>query len=97
VIKLAEQIALTHHEKWDGTGYPNSLKGEDIPLAGRIVALADVFDALVSTRPYKVAWTVGEAVDYIESLSGEHFDPNVVAVFLEKLPDILRIKTELSE
>lgn len=79
---MAEEIALTHHEKWDGTGYSPGLGGEAIPLSGRIVAVADVFDALTHERPYKKAWPVSEAVDEIRSQSGRHFDPDVVEAFL---------------
>ena len=86
VLKLGQQIALTHHERWDGAGYPARLRGEAIPLAGRIVAVADVFDALVHSRPYKPAWPVHEAVAEIVASSGSQFDPCVVAVF-EQLHD----------
>ncbi len=81
VLKLAEEIALTHHERWDGTGYPAGLAGERIPLSGRIVALADVFDALTHARPYKEAWTVDDAMREIRGSSGTHFDPQVVKAF----------------
>jgi len=81
VLQLAAQIALTHHERWDGTGYPNQLRGEDIPISGRIVAVADVFDALTHDRPYKAAWPVKAAVAEIGRLSGRQFDPRVVAAF----------------
>ena len=83
LMRLAEKIALTHHEKWDGTGYLQGLSGEDIPLPGRIVAVADVFDALTHDRPYKQAWPTDRAVEEIKSLSGTHFDPAVVDAFLE--------------
>lgn len=79
LLRQAEEIAHTHHEKWDGTGYPAQLRGEDIPLAGRIVAAADVFDALTSARPYKRAWTVEEALAEVRRMSGSHLDPAVVA------------------
>lgn len=82
LIRMAETIALTHHEKWDGTGYPNGLKGEEIPLEGRIVAAVDVLDALLSERPYKEAWTLEAALHEIETQSGKHFDPRVVQVLL---------------
>lgn len=88
---MAYEIALTHHEKWNGSGYPHGLKGEEIPLVGRITALADVFDALTSERPYKKAWTVEKAVELITSESGRHFDPDLVRVFLEKLPEIKEV------
>jgi putative two-component system response regulator len=93
----ASEIALTHHEKWDGSGYPNGLSGEDIPLTGRIAALADVFDALTSERPYKKAWTVEAAVDLIKKNCGTHFDPELVVVLLEQLPEILKIRERFSE
>jgi putative two-component system response regulator len=83
LLRPAEQIALTHHERWDGSGYPNNLTGEEIPLSGRIVALADVFDALTHARPYKPAWPVKEAVAEIRSLSERQFDPTVVDAFGE--------------
>ena len=75
------QIALTHHEKWDGTGYPSGLSGEKIPLSGRIVSLVDVFDALTSERPYKTAWSFDQALDFIVNQSGQHFDPTLVDLF----------------
>ena len=81
VLQMAEQIALAHHERWDGTGYPKGLRGQSIPLAGRIVAIADVFDALTHSRPYKEAWSVGRAVAHIEGESGGQFDPGLVAAF----------------
>lgn len=81
VLCLAEEIAHTHHEWWDGSGYPAGLSGEAIPIAGRIVALADVFDALTHSRPYKPAWPVAEAVAEIERLEGLQFDPAVVSAF----------------
>ena len=81
VLQLAEEIALSHHERWDGTGYPLNLSEDAIPLSGRIVAVADVFDALTHARPYKVAWPVANAVEEIQRLSGRQFDPQVVAAF----------------
>jgi response regulator RpfG family c-di-GMP phosphodiesterase len=82
----AEQIALTHHERWDGSGYPNGLVGDDIPMTGRIVALADVFDALTHTRPYKPAWSIDATVSEIRSLQARQFDPSVVGAFMELDP-----------
>jgi cyclic di-GMP phosphodiesterase len=82
LLKLSEEIALTHHEHWDGSGYPAALAGESIPLSGRIVAVADVFDALTNTRPYKDAWPRERALAEIKKLSGKYFDPNVVAALL---------------
>jgi PAS domain S-box-containing protein/putative nucleotidyltransferase with HDIG domain len=81
-LQMAEEIALTHHERWNGRGYPRNLSGEDIPLVGRIVAVADVFDALTHERPYKKAWPINEAKAEIEQQSGNQFDPTVVAAFL---------------
>ena len=81
VLQLAREIALTHHERWDGSGYPGGLAQEAIPMSGRIVAVADVFDALTHDRPYKQAWPLGDAVAEIERLAGCHFDPQVVAAF----------------
>ncbi|WP_379131159.1 HD domain-containing phosphohydrolase [Paenibacillus sp. sgz500958] len=89
---LAECIALTHHEKWDGSGYPRNLKGEEIPLEGRIVAVCDVFDALTSERPYKRAWSEEEALAEIMSQSGIHFDPVIVQAFSEIYEQIIGIR-----
>jgi CHASE2 domain-containing sensor protein len=82
VVRMAEQIARTHHERWDGRGYPNGLRGDEIPLAGRICAICDVFDALVSRRPYKDAWLPAQALAEIERGSGTHFEPGLVTVFV---------------
>ncbi len=80
---MAADVALYHHEKWDGTGYPLGLCGEEIPLSARIVALADVYDALRSKRPYKDPWPNEKAMELIKSESGKHFDPVIVDAFLE--------------
>ncbi len=93
----ARTIALTHHEKWNGTGYPNGLKGNDIPIEGRIVALADVFDALTTVRPYKKAWSVPDAVGYIQKESGGHFDPELASLFVEQLPALLKVREQWVE
>ena len=85
LLQLASRIALTHHERWDGKGYPQGLAGEDIPLVGRIVAVADVFDALTHERPYKKAWPIAEAVAEIEKQTGTQFDPDVVSAFTETI------------
>ncbi len=82
LLQMAEVIALTHHERWDGTGYPRGLRGEEIPLEGRIVAVVDVLDALTSERPYKRAWTLEEALEEIKNQAGRHFDPRVVEVLI---------------
>lgn len=92
LMRLAREIALTHHEKWDGSGYPNGLAAEAIPIAGRIAAVADVFDALTSARPYKKAWSVDDAVTFVRNNSGQHFDPALVDAFLKNLPAILSIR-----
>ncbi|EHK61328.1 response regulator [Halomonas sp. GFAJ-1] len=94
LMTLARSIALYHHEKWDGSGYPKGIKGEDIPIEARIVALADVFDALTSERPYKKAWAVEDAVALIEKERGHHFDPDIVDAFLQSLPELLAIKDQ---
>ena len=92
LIELAKTVAMTHHERWDGTGYPKQLKGEDIPIEGRIVALADVFDALTSVRPYKDAWTVDKSVVFIQSQKNKHFDPLLVDLFEQELDKLIEIK-----
>jgi len=97
LMKMAHDVALTHHEKWNGTGYPNGLKGEKIPLVGRLTALADVFDALTSQRPYKEEWTVEKSVALIQSESGQHFDPALVTLFHQNLPEIIKIKEQYVE
>jgi putative two-component system response regulator len=97
MLALAASIALTHHEKWDGSGYPHGLRGEQIPFAGRIVAVADVFDALTSVRPYKPAWTVEAAVEYLEQQKGQHFEPALVELFLAQLPAIRAIMARWAE
>lgn len=97
LLKIARRIALTHHEKWDGTGYPRGLKGEEIPMVGRIVALADVFDALTSERPFKPAWPIENATAYIREQTGRHFDPRLAGLFLELMPELLKIRAEYPE
>ncbi len=91
-LKIAAQIAHTHHEKWDGNGYPRGLKGEEIPLYGRIAAIADVFDALTSARPYKPAWKLEDALQLMSQNRGTHFDPTLVDVFFDALPEVLEIR-----
>lgn len=97
LIKLAYTVALYHHEKWDGTGYPYGLKGEEIPIEARIVAIADVFDALLSKRPYKEAWPIDKVVEEIKSQSNRHFDPAVVEALLNCLPDLIAINAKWRE
>jgi len=96
LMVTARVVALTHHEKWNGTGYPNGLSGENIPIEGRIAAIADVFDALTSERPYKEAWSVEKAFDLILKTRGEHFDPKLVEVFFSNVQEIMSIKKQHS-
>ena len=90
LLQLASSIAISHHERWDGTGYPAGLAGEDIPIEGRMVAIADVFDALTHARPYKEPWPVEQAVSEIQSQSGRQFDPHLVDTFSAHLDEVLR-------
>lgn len=92
LLETARIIALSHHEKWDGSGYPYGLQGEDIPLEGRIVAIADVFDALVSVRPYKPAYPIESSLELMASQAGKHFDPELLQAFQRALPAILKVK-----
>ena len=94
LFKLAAEIALRHHERWDGGGYPDGLAGEDIPESARIVAVADVFDALTMKRPYKEAWPVERTMAHMQANSGSHFDPRLIGRFTEIMPRILEIKSE---
>lgn len=91
LLQLGAEIALHHHERWDGKGYPNGLAGEAIPISARIAAVADVFDALTSERPYKRAWSPGEARAHIAEAAGTHFDPQCVAAFFAGWQQILAI------
>jgi putative two-component system response regulator len=97
LLSMARQIALTHHEKWDGTGYHRGLKGEQIPQVGRITAIADVFDALTSVRPYKKAWSVEDAVALLQREAGTSFDPELVKLFVGVLPQILAVREKYSD
>lgn len=97
VLQVAEQVALSHHEKWNGTGYPRGLSGEAIPLMGRITAVADVFDALTMKRCYKPAFSLDTSVNIILEGRGAHFDPGIVDVFVSHLHDFVRIHREYSE
>jgi putative two-component system response regulator len=92
VFQLAAEVSLRHHEKWDGSGYPDGLKGKDIPQSARIVALADVFDALSMKRPYKEAWPIEQVMSHLQADAGKHFDPELVAAFNRILPEILAIQ-----
>lgn len=96
-LRGAALIAKYHHERWDGSGYPSGLSGEDIPLAARIVALADVFDALTSDRPYRSAWSCDKTREHIIEGSGSHFDPMLVDVFIDRFEDFRRIQQVFSE
>ena len=97
LMRVAREIALTHHEKWDGSGYPNNLKGKNIPIEGRICAICDVFDALTSRRPYKDAWPIEKAIALINENSGSHFDPELVRLFNQILPDVIEIRERYSD
>ncbi len=96
VLKIAHKMSLYHHEKWNGAGYPNGLKGEDIPLEARIITVADVFDALCQFRVYKNAWKTDEAYEYILSESGKSFDPRIVAAFKKIYPSIRKLYAHIS-
>lgn len=97
LLDMAREVALCHHEKWDGSGYPRGLAGEDIPFPARIVAIADVFDALTSERPYKKAWPIEEATRLIREQAGKHFDPALVETFFQCLPEILHVRDRWQE
>jgi putative two-component system response regulator len=97
LLKVARMVALTHHEKWDGSGYPKGLVGEEIPLEARIVAIGDVFDALTTARPYKKAWSIERTVEVMQKDSGTHFDPNLIPLFFGKMDDILVVKDKWGE
>lgn len=94
LLRMAKAVAISHHEHWDGGGYPNGLAGEDIPMVGRIVAIADVFDALTSVRPYKSSWPVEDALTYLQEKSGVQFDPKLVPLFVENIDKVLAIKEQ---
>lgn len=96
-LQAGAMIALSHHEKYDGTGYPSALKGEDINIYGRIVALADVFDALTSHRPYKEAWSFEDALNLLKEESGKHFDPKLVNIFIESIDEVTNIYNSFKE
>jgi putative two-component system response regulator len=96
-LRAAEQVARHHHERWDGVGYPRGLVGEAIPIEARIMALADVYDALISSRSYKRHWTHQEAVAEIHSKKGMHFDPLVVDAFLLEEGNFMRVAAEFTQ
>jgi putative two-component system response regulator len=97
LLRIAHDIAMTHHEKWNGKGYPRGLAGEDIPIEGRISAVCDVFDALTSERPYKKEWPVQEAIDELISQKDEHFDSRLVDLFLDNMDEILVVKKRFAD
>ena len=97
LMQMAEMIAHCHHEKFDGTGYPRGLEGDQIPRAARIVAVCDVFDALLSKRPYKAPWTVDAALGELDKRAGTHFDPEIVEKFHEVLPDVLQVHARYAD
>lgn len=97
LLDLASEIAGTHHEKWDGSGYPQGLTGESIPISGRIVAICDVFDALLSTRPYKQPWKLEDVLSYLEQIAGSHLDPGLTRLFVDNVDRMLAIRAELMD
>jgi putative two-component system response regulator len=97
LIQYAARIAMTHHEWWDGTGYPNGLKGEEIPLEGRITAVADVYDALSSKRPYKAAFSKEDCLALMQKNTGTQFDPRVIEAFLKSMPLVEKIQAQLAD
>jgi putative two-component system response regulator len=96
LLQMAADIALSHHEKFDGSGYPLGKKGEDIPIVGRIVAVADVFDALTSARPYKPAWEMERALNFMREQRGRHFDPDCVDIFLGQLDEVNSVRARFA-
>jgi putative two-component system response regulator len=94
---MADQIASAHHEKWDGSGYPKGLKGAEIPLWGRISAIADVFDALTTERPYKKAFSLEDSLEILKQCRGTHFDPDVFDAFFSIVEEILAIRKKYDE
>ena len=96
ILNCGRQVAVSHHEKWNGKGYPYGLAGEDIYLSGRIVCIADVFDALTSVRPYKNPYPIEVAVDIIKKDREQHFDPDITDIFLDNIDEIIKIKEATS-
>jgi putative two-component system response regulator len=97
LMRMAYTVALTHHEKWDGTGYPHRLKGAAIPIEGRIASVCDVFDALTSERPYKKAWPLDQALAWVRSQAGVAFDPDLVAQFVQIMPEIVNLRGQYAD
>jgi putative two-component system response regulator len=97
IMRAGAEVAISHHEKYDGTGYPHGLKGHQIPLFGRIVAVADVFDALTSERPYKRAWPLDDARKFLEDGRGKHFDPLCIEAFLAGWDQVLEIRQRFQD
>ncbi len=97
MLEMGASIALMHHEKWDGSGYPQSLSGEEIPLESCIVTISDVFDAITSRRPYKEPYTEGQALEIIHDGAGTHFAPDVYAAFMDALPEIQSIRKRFAD
>ncbi len=97
LMAMSCEIAMYHHEKWDGSGYPAKLIGENIPVSARVIAIADVFDALTTERPYKKSWTVSDAVQFVNDQSGKHFDPKLLECFNARFDDILQVKEKYAE
>jgi putative two-component system response regulator len=97
IIQCAQEIAVTHHERWDGTGYPKGLSGDRIPLTGRIVALADTFDALTNKRPYKPPYPLDLALQIMRKEKGAQFDPELLEVFMKNIDSIVAIKTDVED
>jgi putative two-component system response regulator len=89
---MAAIVALDHHEKWDGTGYPNGKKGEEISVWGRMTAIADVFDALLSKRPYKEPWPLEKVIEHMKSLKEKQFDPELIDIFFDNLDEVMKIR-----
>lgn len=97
ILRVAATIAISHHEKWDGSGYPHGLSGESIPIEGRITAVADVFDALCGRRPYKQPLPLLKCLDILEQGRGQHFDPKVLDAFLACTDEVFRVAIELAD
>jgi putative two-component system response regulator len=97
LFKMAKEIALSHHEKWDGTGYPNRLAGDSIPVSGRVVAIADVFDALTTKRPYKSPWPLDKTFDFMRENAGKHFDPELIEIFISLRNEITEVQQRFAE